>query len=223
MKKFNLTEYIQKELKRALFEKYISEKLNVTDPGNLHGDERTQRQFVIDLAKSNPFGLISISDIADALDTTRDAIRNTYARQIRFYADREDFDKIISEVPFRSAAVYQLVGREHSVPLTKQQLDAVKKEEEQKYADTTGVFYSIYTWTKEQENPFVIGYLNLREDENVKEYANKLPKEQDIYGDIYYYAINPKKMTRLPEDKKDKIITPDQFDQFIKSEFEDND
>lgn len=223
MSKFNLTEFIQKQVKIFLVEKYISEKLAVDDPNNLHGDERTQRQFVMDLAAQNPFGLISISDIADALDTTRDAIRDNYARQIRFYADREDFDKVISEVPFRSAAVYQLVSRARSAPLSKQQMEQIKKEEEKKYDDTTGVYYSIYVWSKGDINPLTIAYLNLRDDDDINKYKKMLPKQQVLYGELYNYRINDKKIARVPEKDEDKIITPEQFKQFIKKEFDEND
>jgi len=197
----------------------LNEKLEVGSDSNLHGDDRTQRQFVIDLASQHPFGTISISDIAEALNTTRAEVKDNYARLIRHYDDREDFTKIVSEVPFHSAAIYQLTARAHSAPLSKEQLNKVRSEEERKYADTTGVFYSIYRWTKEDTNPMSIAYLNLREDDNVKEYAAKLPKQQEIYGDIYYYEISTKKMTKLPEEKKDKIITPDEFDAFVEEEF----
>lgn len=207
-------------LKRLLIKKILLEKLSLSDPGNLHGDERTQRQFVMDLASENPFGLISISDIADKLNTTRDAVRNSYARLIRFYADRSDFEKIIPEVPFRSSAVYQLVSRAKSAPIDKITMEKIKREEEKKYGNTTGVYYSIYTYSKKDTNPIKIAYLNLRDDDNIKEYQKLLPKQQDIYGETYYYAINDKKMTRLPEEKKSKIITPEQFSEFIKKEFE---
>lgn len=220
MSKFNLNEFIQYEIKRNLAERSLQEKLPIGHESNLHGDERTQRQFVIDLASQHPFGLISISDIADALSTTRDAIRDNYARQIRYYADKEDFDKIISEVPFRSAAIYQLVAREKSAPLSKQQLEKIRDEEEKKYDDTTGVYYSIYSWTKGDRNPINLAFLNLREDDDVKKYKSKLPKQQDIYGDIWYYEISDKKMKRVPDDRKDKIIASDQFDAFVEKEFE---
>lgn len=218
--KNTLKKLIKEELRRVLIEKIFFERLKINDPGNLHGDERTQREFIISIASENPFGLISISDIADKLNTTRDAVRNSYARLIRFYSDRSDFEKIIPEVPFKSAAVYQLVSRAKSAPIDKTTLEKIKREEEKKYGNTTGVYYSIYTYSKKDTNPIKIGYLNLREDDDIREYQKLLPKKQDIYGETYYYAINDKQMSRLSDEKKDKIITPEQFKEFIKKEFE---
>lgn len=213
---------LKKIINEVIADVLMEARLHVGDEGNLHGDERTQRQFVMDLAAQNPMGLISISDIANALDTTRDSIRDTYARQIRYYADREDFDKVISEVPFQSAAVYQLVSRENSAPLTKQMKDEILRHQEKLYSDTTGVYYSIYMWTKNEINPIKIGYLNIRDDDNIEKYKNKLPKQYKVYGEMQYYAISDKKITRLPKNLEDKIMSPEDFNEFLKTEFSDD-
>jgi len=218
MRLVELKKYIRKEITKLIREK----RLRVGDENNLHGDERTQRQFVMDLASENPMGLISISDIANALNTTRDAIKDTYARQIRYYEDRDDFVKVIPEIPFRSAAVYQLVSRAKSAPLSKQMKDEILKKQEQLYSDTKGVYYSVYTWTKNDSNPITIGYLNIREDDDINKYKRKLPKQQNVYGETLYYAISDKKLDRLPKSLEDKIMTPADFEEFIKTEFSNN-
>jgi len=197
----------------------ISElRLTPDSESNLHKDERTQRQFVIDLASENPYGLISISDIADALNTTRDAIRNNYARQIRFFANKDDFTKIVTEVPFRSAAVYQLVSHSKSAPLSRQQLDKIQDEEELKYKKTTGVFYPVYMRQKNVGKSTLMGLLNLRQNDDVKLYQQLLPAPQVIEGDVYTYSINDKKMNRVPETLNTKIIPKNDFEAFVEKE-----
>lgn len=223
MAKLKLNEIVKLEIRKFLFEKFISELLPVGHPSNLHGDERTQRQFVIDLASKNAMGIISISDIADALDTTRDQVQS-YSRRMYLDSHRadDDFIKLVDEVPFQSAAIYQLISRAKSAPLSKQQIDVVKREEEKKYDATAGEYYSIYFWSKNNVNPITVGYLNLRDDEDVRKYQKLMPKQQNIYGDIYNYRISDKKMTRPPKDAKpENIITPENFEAFIKKEFED--
>ena len=129
--------------------------------------------------------------------------------------------KLVDEVPFQSAAIYQLTSRAKSAPLSKQQIDVVKREEEKKYDATTGIYYSIYSWSKNDVNPLTVGYLNLREDEDVRKYQKLMPRQQDIYGDIYNYRISDMKMKKAPKDAKpDNIITPENFEAFIKKEFE---
>jgi hypothetical protein len=115
-----------------------------------------------------------------------------------------------------------LTSRAKSAPLSKQQIDVVKREEEKKYDATAGVYYSIFSWSKNDVNPLTVGYLNLREDEDVRKYQKLMPRQQNIYGDIYNYRIGDKKMTRPPKDvKPEDIITPENFETFIKKEFGD--
>lgn len=211
-----LFDLVPKSIKRLINEL----RLTPDSESNLHKDERTQRQFVIDLAAENPYGLISISDVAGALNTTRDAIRNNYARQIRYYADKDDFTKVVPEVPFRSAAIYQLVSHSKSAPLSRQQLDKIQDEEELKYKKTTGVFYPVYMRQKNESRSVLVGLLNLRQSDDVREYQKLLPPPQEIDGDVFSYSIGDKKMNRVPENLNAKIIPKNDFPEFVKKEME---
>lgn len=196
-------------------QKFLNElRLTPDSPSNLHGDERTQRQFVIDLASQHPFGLISISDIADALNTTRDDIRDTYARQIRYYADRDDFEKIVPEVPFRSSAIYQLVSRAKSAPLSRNELEQIKDEEELKYKKTTGVFYPLFMRSSGRSH--LVGLINLRDSDKIKDYEKLLPPPEDIDGDVVSYNILNKKMKNIPTSLQNaEIIPKGEFKDFV--------
>jgi hypothetical protein len=209
-----LLNLIPKKIRNFIFEL----RLTPDSPSNLHGDERTQRQFVIDLASQHPFGLISLSDIAEALETTRDDVRDNYARLIRYYANKSDFEKIVPEVPFHSAAIYQLVSRAQSAPISPDQLNKIKHEEELKYKGTTGVFYAVSTDSSTQH--ITLGYLNLRDDEDVNKYKQMMPAEQDVYGEKFTFDIGNSKITKLPEKFHDKIIPASEFEEFVRSEME---
>lgn len=208
-----LKKLISKDTKIKMFEHYILEKLSIDDPGNLHGDERTQRQYVIDLANSNAMGLISLSDIADALNSTRDEVRNSYARIIRHYEDKDDFVKVVPEVRFHSSAIYQLASRAKSNPLSTQQLNQAKSEEEKKYKDTISVYYPIYTYQKGYSNPIVIAYLSLKPGDKVDQYKKMIPAQTEYYGDIMYYKISNIPTKKEPSPDK-QIVTSDDIKEF---------
>lgn len=137
--------------------------------GNLHGDERTQKQFVIDLAKAKKDGLqtISISEIATALHVPNKMISGTYARLIRYFNDRPNlFRMVIPGEPFRQEAIYQYIGEEPKKYLTADDIEA--KEAEQKERELfktlkTGKYYFVYR-DKDGEN--VGAQLHLKAWEN---------------------------------------------------------
>ncbi len=203
---------LRKIIREVITEVTIKERLRIGDESNLHGDERTQRQFVIDLASQNPMGIISISDIASALNTTRNDIKDTYARLIRYYADRDDFEKIIPEIPFKSSAIYQLVSRSKSAPISKQALEKIKDDEELKYKQTTGVFYPLFVRTPRRSH--LLALINLRDSDKIKDYEKLLPPEETIDGEVVSYGILNKKMNSIPSNLQNITIIP-------KSEFQD--
>lgn len=130
------------EIAKKVIRSLINERLKIDSPGNLHGDTRTQREFVMDIAKQHPYGIISLSDIAVTLGTTNNAITNTYGRLIRDFGNKEeykkDFVKIIPEQPFRSAAVFQLRYKDR---LTDEERRKAAMEEMKKYKIANGIYY----------------------------------------------------------------------------------
>lgn len=182
----------------------IDEKLNIDDPGNLHGDERTQRQFVIDLAKKIG-GYISISDIASALDRTNDEIAGNYARLIRHFGNKDnEFVKVVPEEPFKSAAIYQYVGKD----MTDKQIDIEdkKKEELIKFKNAMPYYYAIRKKIPNKGRQ-TIAWLKLRKDENPTEYSKMLNFTDKYFLDTVPFADNP--------GRKFKIINKDLFKSII--------
>ena len=165
---------------RTIIREEISRIVTEKGSGNLHGDDRTQRQYLIDLANKNPDKIISLTIIADALGKTKDEVRDTYARQIRYYNNKDnDFVKIVDEVPYHSCAIYRLVGEE---PLTSRQLSQIKFEEAKRFDKYNGVFYPIlYKYKSNKTNKMMSysdAYLNVMGvNENLKHIFDKYPPE----------------------------------------------
>lgn len=172
----------------------IMERVNNDDSTNLHFDSRTQRQFVIDLAKKLG-GYITLSDIATALGVTNDDVKDNYGRLIRYFNNREnDFVKVVPEVPFRSAAIYQYVGADKS----ERQLDlSTKKEEElKKFQESLPYYYNI---RKRHVNQglITVAFLRIRRDENINDYINMLPTSDLYYLDKTPFVDNPGKKFKI--------------------------
>lgn len=225
MNKQELKEIVKKEVRFILAESYLKkklfEKLDPDDERNLHGDSRTQRQFVIDLASKNPMGIISIADIAEALNTTRYDVRS-YARMIRDASWQKDFVKIIPGVPFKYSAVYQLVSMANRAPISKDDKKEIESNQKQKYKETEGVFYPIIMYDKTGRNTVTLAYLNLPQGDDIKKYKKELPNEIDLYGDKYKVVIG-NMLKYGPRNEKDleKVIGKNQFEDFIQDELMD--
>jgi hypothetical protein len=191
MNKSELIQIIKEELNSILSD---GAKLSADDPNNLHGDDRTQRQFVIDLAKSNR-NIISISDISRALGVTNAEIYNTYSRLIRKYSNKEnEFQVIIPGQPFRYEAIYEYVGSDKSDDEKPSKEELIKVGSELYKAAQT-VYYSINRHDpKLGSRP--VAFLGLRADEDARPYASMLPKESGYelrgIGDPETGTINKK-------------------------------
>ena len=147
--------------------------------GKLHTGEGTQREFVIDLAKKNPLGLISISDIATALEATNIDVKDTYGRLIRYFNNREnDFVKVVPEVPFRQSAIYQLIDYHNKTPLTKgsqEYNDAIQDEKQKFLAIRNGLFYGVKRPDRITGGEKIIGWVHLEPWEDPTVVEKELP------------------------------------------------
>jgi hypothetical protein len=183
----------------SLIKEVLQDMTSKIKEDNIHG-EGTQRQFVINLAKKLG-GYISISDIADALGLTNDDVRNNYARLIRYFSNKNnDFEKVVPEVPFRSAAIYKYVGAD----MTPKQIDMAEKkfEEEKKFKAAMPYFYPIRKQIP-GKGRIPVAWLRLRRDADPKEYVAMLPQTNKYYLDTIPFADNP--------GKGQKILSSEQF------------
>jgi hypothetical protein len=146
---------------------------------HLHSTGESMRKFVVDLAKKNN-GTLSLSDIALALNTTNDKVQS-YSR--RMYVDaskgeKQDFEKIIPEVPFQQNAVYRLVDYRDRIPI---ETDAalrnkLEQEERKKFqmVNPNEIFYNVVRSSGWKEGD-VVGWIRTDKDTPKDELEKKLP------------------------------------------------
>ncbi len=175
---------------------------------HLHPGNESQRDHVLDLAKKLN-GIISISDIAADLGVTNKEIYGNYSRLLYHNNTREnDFRKIVDEVPFHSAAIFQLVTEPL---LSEEEIQKCIEREEITYKKTSGLFYSVHLSPKLNPRMPQLAWLNIPKSDSVKDYVNMIPA--NIRNDYFVQTKGNSKGPR--EDDAVPVYTKDTWKEFI--------